>query len=288
MHRPLPTVTCIGELLWDVLPSGRVLGGAPANVAFHLRQLGLPVRLVTRLGRDELGTAARDALREHGLPVDDVQWDDSLPTGAAHVTLDDAGQASYRFVTPAAFDAIEAPDFAPEIVVFGSLAQRDKRSAAALQAFVERASLRVYDVNLRPPFTNLETVRRSLPRANLVKANADEAALLAEAFSLPTDLRDFAAALAASYGTELVCITRGASGAALWRRGEWVESAGVTIDAVDTVGAGDAFLAALVHGWATGLATGVLLQRANQMGAYVAGRRGAMPVHPRDGGPAKD
>ncbi len=288
MHRPLPTVTCIGELLWDVLPSGRVLGGAPANVAFHLRQLGLPVRLVTRLGRDEMGAAAHDALREHGLPVDDVQWDETLPTGAAHVTLDESGQASYRFVTPAAFDAIEAPEFVPEIVVFGSLAQRDERSAAALHHFVARASLRVYDVNLRPPFTSLDTVRRSLPLANLVKVNADEARLLAEALSLPAEPREFAQALAASCGTEVVCITRGAAGAALWRDAEWVEAPGVGVGAVDTVGAGDAFLAALVHGWASGLESATLLQRANQLGAYVAARRGAMPEHSRDGGLAKD
>lgn len=279
MSPPLPTVTCIGELLWDVLPSGRVLGGAPANVAFHLRQLGLPVRLVTRLGRDEPGAAACAALQAHGLPVDDLQWDDALPTGAAHVTLDADGQASYRFVTPAAFDALQPPGFAPEVVVFGSLAQRDGRSASALQSFVAQAGRRVYDVNLRPPFTPLEIVQRSLPLGQLVKVNEDEAAVLAQALSLPSDLRALAAALAGRYGTELVCITRGAAGAALWARGEWIESPGVAVEAVDTVGAGDAFLAALVQGWVAGTEPRALLEGANRLGAYVAGRRGAMPSH---------
>lgn len=283
-----PTVTCIGELLWDVLPSGRVLGGALANVAFHLRQLGLPVRLVTRLGRDESGEAAREALRANGLPVDDVQWDDALPTGAAHVTLDAAGQAAYRFVTPAAFDAMEAPAFAPEVVVFGSLAQRDERSASALQAFVARAARRVYDVNLRPPFTPMAIVARSLPLANVVKVNVEEAALLAQALSLPVDLPAFAAELAGRYGIEVVCITRGPGGAAAWRAGEWAEVPGVTVEAVDTVGAGDAFLAALVQGWLAGAAPRELLERANRLGAYVAARRGAMPAHARDGGCTKD
>ncbi len=283
-----PTVTCIGELLWDVLPTGRVLGGAPANVAFHLRQLGLPVRLVTRLGRDEPGEAAREALRAHGLPVDDVQWDDELPTGAAHVTLDAAGQASYRFVTPAAFDAMVAPAFAPEVVVFGSLAQRDERSASALQAFVARAGRRVYDINLRPPFTPMAIVARSLPLANVVKVNEEEAALLAQALSLPLDLPAFAAELAGRYGTEVVCITRGPGGAAAWRAGEWAEVPGVGVEAVDTVGAGDAFLAALVQGWLAGAAPRELLERANRLGAYVAARRGAMPAHARDGGSTKD
>lgn len=283
-----PTVTCIGELLWDVLPTGRVLGGAPANVAFHLRQLGLPVRLVTRLGRDEFGEAACEALRANGLPVDDVQWDDELPTGAAHVTLDAAGQASYRFVTPAAFDAMVAPAFAPEVVVFGSLAQRDERSASALQAFVARAGRRVYDINLRPPFTPMAVVARSLPLANVVKVNEEEAALLAQALSLPLDLPAFAAELAGRNGTEVVCITRGPGGAAAWRAGEWAEVPGVGVEAVDTVGAGDAFLAALVQGWLAGAAPRELLERANRLGAYVAARRGAMPAHARDGGSTKD
>ena len=283
-----PTVTCIGELLWDVLPTGRVLGGAPANVAFHLRQLGLPVRLVTRLGRDEFGEAACEALRANGLPVDDVQWDDELPTGAAHVTLDAAGQAAYRFVTPAAFDAMVAPAFAPEVVVFGSLAQRDERSASALQAFVARAGRRVYDINLRPPFTPMAVVARSLPLANVVKVNEEEAALLAQALSLPLDLPAFAAELAGRYGTEVVCITRGPGGAAAWRAGEWAEVPGVGVEAVDTVGAGDAFLAALVQGWLAGAAPRELLERANRLGAYVAARRGAMPAHARDGGSTKD
>jgi fructokinase len=158
----LPTVTCIGELLWDVLPAGRKLGGAPVNVAFHLAQLGVPVRVVTRLGRDEPGIAAREILEAHGLPLDDLQWDEHLPTGAAHVTLTASGEATYCFVTPAAWDAIEDPAFTPEVVVFGSLAQRDARSAAAVRGFAGRARARVYDVNLRPLFVTVATVRASL------------------------------------------------------------------------------------------------------------------------------
>lgn len=274
-----PTVTCIGELLWDVLPDGRKLGGAPANVAFHLAQLGLPVRLVTRVGRDELGEAARGALQAHGLPTDDLQWDDALPTGAAHVLLDAAGIASYRFVTPAAWDAIAVPDYVPEVVVFGSLAQRDERSERAVHEFVARASVRVYDVNLRPPFTTLDIVRASLPLATVVKVNDEEAGLLAEAFGLPRELESLAAGLAERYGTQLICITRGASGAAIWARGTWAEAPGLPIEPLDTVGAGDAFLAALVHGWLAGDPATHILERANRLGAYVATRAGAMPAH---------
>src|SRR6185369_4036171 len=107
------TIACIGELLWDVLPDGRALGGAPANVAYHLAQLGHTATLVTRVGRDELGHAARAALVAHRLGVAEVQFDDALPTGAAHVTLDAHGHAEYHFVTPAAFDAVVQPTWKP-------------------------------------------------------------------------------------------------------------------------------------------------------------------------------
>jgi fructokinase len=276
MTGTLPTVTCIGELLWDVLPAGRVLGGAPANCAYHLAQLGLGVRLVTRLGRDELGAAAIDALQSRGLPTADVQWDERLPTGAAHVSLDPAGHASYRFVTPAAWDAIAAPAFDPEVVVFGSLAQRDPRSAAAVRGFAARAAVRVFDVNLRPPFTRLDAVIESLPLATLLKVNDDEAAQLASLLALPASLPEFAAALAARHGHRVVCITRGAAGAAMWTDGAWYETAGVPIVAVDTVGAGDAFLAALIRGWLAGEAPQHVLETANRRGASVAARSGAM------------
>jgi fructokinase len=273
----LQTVCCIGELIWDVLPSGSNLGGAPANVAYHLARLGLPVRMISRLGRDELGNAARDALQSRGVPICDLQWDDKLPTGAAHVVLDASGQAAYRFVTPAAWDAITLPAFTPEVVVFGSLAQRDARSASALLEFARRAAVRVYDVNLRPPFTAMEIVAQSLPLATLVKVNDEEAERIGTALQLPRHGRKFAEALAARFGVRLVCITRGAGGAAMWTGGAWFETDGVPIEPVDTVGAGDAFLAALIRGWLAGDEPPRIIERANRLGAYIATQCGAMP-----------
>jgi fructokinase len=274
-----PTVTCIGELLWDVLPTGRTLGGAPANVAYHLAQLGLGVRIVTRIGRDELGAAALAELRRRRLPVADVQYDDVLETGAAYVSLDATGHPDYRFVTPAAWDAIEPPGVLPDVVVFGSLAQRDSRSESAVREVLAHAALRIYDVNLRPPFTPLEVVARSLPLATIVKVNADEARQIATFLDLPAGAADFAAALASRYALRMVCITRGPEGAAMWTDGVWTEVDGLPIVPVDTVGAGDAFLAALIHGWLAGSEPRQVLGRANRLGACVATRRGAMPEY---------
>jgi fructokinase len=276
------TIACVGELLWDVLPTGRTLGGAPANVAYHLARLGRAVTLVTRVGRDELGDAARAELAARGVPVADVQVDAALPTGAAHVTLDAHGHASYRFVTPAAFDALEPPAHAPHVVVFGTLGQRDPRAAATIRRLAAAARVAAYDVNLRPPHTSIDTVIASLPLATLVKLSEEEAVTLASALGAPADHAAFARFMNERFGARLVCVTRGAAGAGLWSGGEWHDVAGIAANAVDTVGAGDAFLAALLDGWLAGRAPVEMLERANRLGAYVATQRGAMPAYERE------
>lgn len=273
------TIACVGELLWDVLPDGRTLGGAPANVAYHLARLGHAATLVTRVGRDELGDTARADLAAHGLDVAGVQVDDELPTGAAHVMLDSKGHAEYRFVTPAAFDAIEPLARTPDVVVFGTLAQRDARSAATIRRLAAGASVAVYDVNLRPPHTSLETVAASLRFATVVKLSEEEAATLATALGTSAEHRAFARHLSECYGSQLVCITRGAGGAGLWTGGQWHDAAGIATHTVDTVGAGDAFVAALLAGWLEACAPAEILDRANRLGAYVATRHGAMPEY---------
>ncbi len=273
------TIACVGELLWDVLPDGRTLGGAPANVAYHLGRLGHAATLVTRIGRDEPGHAARAELAAHGIDVADVQVDDALPTGAAHVTLDSLGRAAYRFVTPAAFDAIELPAYSPSVIVFGTLAQRDPRSAATIRRMAAVARVAVYDVNLRPPHTSIETVLASLPFATAVKLSEEEVATLAVGLGSSAEHCAFAQHLSDRYGSQLVCITRGAGGAGLWAGGRWHDAAGIAADTADTVGAGDAFVAALLAGWLEGRAPAESLERANRLGAYVAARRGAMPEY---------
>jgi len=273
------TIACIGELLWDVLPDGRTLGGAPANVAYHLARLGHAATLVTRVGRDEPGDAARAELTAHGLDVASVQVDDALATGAAHVTLDSLGQAEYRFVTPAAFDAIEPPKWTPDVVVFGTLAQRDARSAATIRRLAATARIGVYDVNLRPPYTSVPVVLASLPMATAVKLSEEEAAVLAAALGTSAGHPVLARHLNERYGSQLVCVTRGAGGAGLWAGGRWHDAVGIATQTADTMGAGDAFVAAMLAAWLEGRAPADILDRANRLGAYVAARRGAMPEY---------
>lgn len=273
------SIVCVGELLWDVLPDRRTLGGAPANVAYHLHRLGMTVRVVTRLGRDALGAAARAEFERQSLDLQGLQTDETLPTGAAHVRLDERGNAGYQFVTPAAWDAIEylEADRRP-VVVFGTLGQRDPRSGAAIARLAKGAD-GILDLNLRPPYVDFSVIEASFERAALVKLNDEELATVAAGLGLPADPKSFAGALEARYGVRTVCITRGGRGALLVESGRLHEADPVQVEVVDTIGAGDAFLAALLVGRLRGAPWPATLAMATELGALVAGAPGARPSY---------
>jgi fructokinase len=268
-------ILCIGEILWDSLPAGLFLGGAPLNVARHLHALGVPACMVSRVGDDRLGEDAVERLAREGMPTALIQVDATLPTGFVRVTLDAQGVGEYEIVRPVAWDAIELTDELIEraehagAIVFGTLAQRSLITRYSVERLWDADALRVYDVNLRPPHTDLETVRRSLNHADLVKLNEEELAQLATCFGWPVDLRAAAAALADSFGSSMVCVTRGEDGAALWHRGVWTEHPGFDVPIRDTVGSGDAFLAALLAGLRRGEPDFELLRGACLRGAWV-------------------
>lgn len=273
-------VICVGELLWDILPTGqRLLGGAPANVAYHLKRLGADVRLISRVGEDELGAAARLELERLGLSDEGVQSDGKLPTGSATVQCTAEGLVEYDFVTPAAWDRIQDVDVgAADAVVFGTLAQRDTCARESIRRIVRSALVRVYDVNLRPPHTGLEIVTESLQLATVVKMNEQEAEILGRQLALPREPKKFAEALKQRYGPTVICVTRGERGAWLVADGEWSEVRGRHVEVVDTVGAGDAFLAAFVVGLLSNAPWGSVLREADRLGSLVASRQGAMPA----------
>jgi fructokinase len=281
---PSSEILCVGEVLWDALPEGLFLGGAPFNVACHLRAAGTPVSMVSRVGHDRLGEEALRRAARYGVGMDLVQVDEALPTGFVSVTVDDAGIPTYEIVAPAAWDAIAASDALlaraedARAIVFGSLAQRHATSRRTIERLLDSKALKVFDVNLRPPFEDREVVRRSLQRADVVKLSDAEMRQVADWFDLRGNLHDTAARLAESFDCAVVCVTRGSNGAALWQEGTWSEHAGFTVEVKDTVGAGDAFLAVLLVGLLSGSDDGMLLQNANLIGAYVATQFGALPT----------
>ena len=281
---PSSEVLCVGEVLWDALPAGLFLGGAPFNVACHLRAAGTPVAMVSRVGTDHLGDEVLRRAARYGVGTDLIQLDAALPTGLVRVTVDDAGDESFEIVEPAAWDAIAPTDAllqrarGARAIVFGSLAQRHATTRRTIERLWDTEALLVFDVNLRPPYDDREVVRRSLRRAGVVKLSEREMARLADWFDLRGSPREMAAALAETFACGVVCVTRGSGGAALWRDGKWTEHPGFEVDVRDTVGAGDAFLAVLLAGLLTGADDRTLLQHANLIGAYVATQFGAVPA----------
>jgi fructokinase len=278
-------ILCVGEVLWDALPAGLFLGGAPFNVACHLRAAGLPVTMVSRVGADQLGDEVLRRAALYGVGIDLIQVDPALPTGFVRVTVDETGNASYEVVEPAAWDAI-APDqkllrraAAARAIVFGSLAQRNPVTRGTIERLLDSEALLVFDANLRPPYDDPRVVRRSLERAGVVKVTEGELQRIAEWFDLPRagGTLETVTSLAERFGCETVCVTRGREGAALWRDGRWSEHAGYEVEVRDTVGAGDAFLAVLLAGILAGTDDAAILQHATLMGAYVATQPGAVP-----------
>lgn len=279
-----PEILCAGEILWDSLPAGLFPGGAPFNVAAQLRALGVPAALVSRVGDDRLGVEAVARAKRQGVATDLIQVDSRLPTGFVGVTVDEEGAATYDIVAPVAWDAIEASEPALEraaiapAVVFGSLAQRSATSRHAVRRLAAAGTMRVFDVNLRPPHDDAAVVLDSLPGTELVKVNEAELETLAGWLGLPRTLHDAGAALADRFGITTLCVTRGGNGAAMLRDGRWHEHPGFNVAVADTVGAGDAFLAALLRGLLAGTGDEELLRTANLVAAFVASRSGALPA----------
>lgn len=275
-------VVCVGETLWDVLPNGEFLGGAPLNVAAHLARLGVSARLLSRVGDDARGREALARIRALGVDTLLVQLDPRHPTGIAETELDAQGSASFRFPGPAAWDALEAtaPAMAAAAgatLVFGTLAQRNPASAAAIERLLAVAGWRVFDANLRPPHGDREIALRALAHAHFVKLNDHEVEVFARWLGVPPTPAALQSRLTAQFGTRSLCVTEGARGARLWHADTYVEQAAFAVDVVDTIGAGDAFLAMLLAALLCGSSPASAMERAARLAAYVASRPGAIP-----------
>jgi fructokinase len=282
------TVVGLGELLWDLFPAGKQLGGAPANFAYITSLLGDEGIPASRLGADTLGAEAIQRLRQLGLSTEYIQQDAEHATGTVKVEVDRSGQPCFEIAAPVAWDFLEwTPQWQElaqriDAVCFSTLAQRSELSGNTMRSFLRgtrAGALRVCDINLRQTFFTSQVVAESMKLASIVKLNHDELPRVMRLFGLEhRDEQDSAQRLLLSYDLELICVTRGNAGSFLLSRNECSEHPGFKVKVADTVGAGDAFTAALVHGYLRAIPLAQINETANRVGAWVASQPGATPA----------
>jgi fructokinase len=286
-----PTIACFGEALWDILPRGLFLGGAPLNVAYHLSRQGARAALITALGRDFLGDEAFRRIASWGVNVRFVARLAAETTGVVRASLDAAGGASYDIARKVAWDRIAAARAllqspAPHALVFGTLALREVPNRRALDRLLAAwpQTWRVLDLNLRAPFDDEPALAFALQHAQFVKLNDDELARMTGARVKTTrQLEKAAREFAVTHRLNRVCVTAGARGAGLWWEGAWFWEPAQPVAVRDTVGAGDAFLAAFLVAHLAGRATPPeALAKACRLGEFVAARDGATPPYQLD------
>ena len=283
-------IVSIGEVLWDVIEGQEYLGGAPFNFAAHMRRLGHAVFFVSGVGRDQRGERVLQKMTGLGLSTEYVSRVEEAATGWVEVTLDARGQPRFIIHRPAAYDfaglselelqrlASERPDW----IYLGTLMQMSPQAKSLTMSLLacNKSARRFYDVNLRPECYEAGLVRELMSQATVVKLNEEEAAEIARMFERPRPaaLEQFCRSYSHEFGWEAVCVTRGARGCVLLIGDEYIEANGYQVEVADTVGAGDAFAAAFLHGLGCGWAPARIADFANRVGALVASRRGAIPA----------
>lgn len=277
-------IICFGETLWDVFPDEKRPGGAPMNVAVHLRKFGFDPFMVSRVGGDELGDKLKAFLQDNGLSTDHIQRDGKLPTGVVNVQVAESGDASYDIVFPSAWDFIEYPEGIPEegieesMLVFGSLASRHEISKRALLQLLQKANTKLFDVNFRAPHYTRDLIELLLENSDIVKLNEHELKIIGEWHGFANDdLTELCAPVADYYDFAHMVLTLGGDGAFAWKEGKGHRQPGFKVEVKDTVGSGDSFLAAYIANYLNGKPIEHCLKIACATGAYVASNHGAVP-----------
>jgi fructokinase len=275
---------CFGEILWDTFGAEKVAGGAPMNVARHLAQQDAQVLFASSVGNDESGQGLIQFLKDGGLYSNLIQTDHNLPTCEVTVQLDAQGQATYIIPQPVSWDNIQITEALKDAainasaIIYGSLACREATTRNTLLSVLnETAALKVFDVNLRPPHYTLATIEALVAGADVVKMNEDESSLLIGGNT--DNLKETIIAFQKKYHPKTICVTRGEHGAIAWHNNVFYEHPGYPVKVVDTVGAGDSFLATFVNGLLAKKTMPAILEQACRIGAFVASKRGANPVY---------
>lgn len=271
-----------GEILWDVIGDNEYLGGTVLNLSSHLSKLGNDSWIVSSVGKDVRGERALTAIKRFGVNLDYVEITEQYPTGHVSVTLNDSGQPTYNIHENVAWDniSLNIPSGEFDVFCFGTLAQRNQVSQNSLYQVLNKIKVNhvFFDVNLRQSYFSKEIVEKSLQFATIVKLNDEEVIELSKLlFQENLNEDDFAKKIIENFDLEIVIVTRGGEGCAVYSSGEKVEVPGIKIVIKDTVGAGDAFSAGFLHRYFQTNDLKLSAQFANELGAYVASRAGAIP-----------
>ena len=277
---------CFGEVLWDRLPTGAKPGGAPLNVALHLSAIGLNASVASKVGKDKAGEELVAFLKDSGVDTSLIQTDENLPTSEVLVHLDENNNATYEICEPVAWDNInlskELLQKANEcgLLIYGSLASRNKTTRNTLLKLLETDAVKLIDVNLRKPYDKKEVLEILLSKSDIVKLNDDELAVFGHRRGVNSNAeKELIEWFVAEYGFKMVCVTKGDKGATMYFEGQFYEHPGFKVHAVDTVGAGDAFLAGIVAAFLLKKDPNEAIALACATGAFVASQAGATPKY---------
>ena len=279
-------ILCIGEVLWDRLPSGAKPGGAPMNVALHLNAIGLDVAIASSIGKDKAGEELKTFLEGSGVTTEYIQTDDYLPTSEVLVHLDENNTATYEICEPVAWASIRFTDKLMEkakrsgLLIYGSLASRNAITRETIMNLLDCDGVKLIDVNFRKPYDSQEVVEALLQKTDIVKLNDDELVVFAQWYNKHKhDEKSLIKWFVSHYNIQMLCVTKGENGALLYCDGEFYEHPGFKVNAVDTVGAGDAFLAGLIASLLNKKEPADALAFACATGAFVASKAGATPEY---------
>jgi fructokinase len=278
-------ISCFGEVLWDCFPDGKRVGGAPLNVCVRLNALGIKGSMISAVGDDVLGRELLSFIDDRGVNRDCIAIDPVKSTSTVQVTLDKNGSASYDIVADTAWDNIALTEDIIEqvnradVLVFGSLIGRNNVSLSTLTAVVELASFSVFDVNLRAPHYQIDSVVSLMKKADFIKLNDDELYEIAKAMGSPfNSLEQNLDYIAEHTQTKYLCVTKGSHGALLSVAGQKYYNSGYLVNVVDTVGAGDSFLGSLLYQLCSDSNPQYAIDFACAVGAMVAQSHGATPM----------
>lgn len=278
------SAVCYGEVLWDVFPTHKKIGGAPLNVALRMNSMGVKTNMISRVGTDSNGDEIVSFLKENELNVDEIQIGQEYKTGVVNVMINEKGNAYYDIAYPSAWDKIEKTEGMENLItqadvfVFGSLASRDEVSRETLFSLLNMAKYKVLDANLRAPYYTNEVLTSLMLQADFIKLNDEELREISSALDSPyNSFEQNIKFIAEKTNTKQLCVTKGEYGAVLYYNGKFYYNSGYFVKVVDTVGAGDSFLASLLLRLLRGKSPQKALNYACAVGALVAGQEGANP-----------